>query len=212
MDFPISPQHLLSSWVVGCLIVGGVLFVGGARAAGAALVGSSIAAFVSLFTPFHSGHLETLVHGAVILGSVGLVGFGLAGLALRSWKEAAAVVALGDNGPLGRYPIALALAFSTVVVGTLLILRIHAEAAPSCSLQTGLRVPNASSPFAASCFRGFEDPWVQSLLAFNVAFLAALFLVQAWQASRSPGKQEEEDGPARWLIDPSARGGPPFLL
>jgi hypothetical protein len=194
MEFPISPQQLLSSWVVGCLIVGGVLFVGGARAAGAALVGSSIGALVSLFTPFHSGHLETLVHGAVILGSVGLVGFGLAGLALRSWKEAA-VVALGDKAPLGRYPMALALALGTVVVGTLLILRIHAEAAPSCSLQTGLRVTNANSPFAASCFRGFEDHWLQALLAFNVAFLTLLFLVQAFQESRSSGKQEEEDAP-----------------
>jgi hypothetical protein len=73
-------------------------------------------------------------------------------------------------------------------------------------------VTNATSPFAASCFRGFEHPWVQALLAFNVAFLALLFLVQAWQASRSSGKQEEEDGPAWWLIGPSARGGPPFLL
>jgi len=90
--------------------------------------------------------------------------------------------------------VALALAFGTVVVGALLILRIHELAAPSCSLATGLRVTNASSPFAASCFRGFEDPWVQALLAFNVAFLTLLFLVQAWQATRSSGKQEQEDG------------------
>jgi hypothetical protein len=171
---------------------GAVLFVGGARAAGAALVGSSVCAVVAaLLSGVYGGdHLETLVHGAVILASVGLVGFGLAGLSLEAYA------------PLGRYPMALALAFGTVVVGTLLILRIHAEAAPSCSLQTGLRVSNASSPFAASCFRGFEDPWVQALLAFNVAFLALLFLVQAWQASRSSGKQEEEDGPAWWLIGP----------
>jgi hypothetical protein len=133
------------------------------------------------------------VHGAVILGSVGLVGFGLAGLALRSWKEAAAVVALGDNAPLGRYPMALALALGTVIVGTMLILRIHAEAAPSCSLQTGLRVTNANSPFAASCFRGFEDGWIQALLAFNVAFLTLLFLVEAWRAPRSSGENEEDD-------------------
>jgi hypothetical protein len=89
--------------------------------------------------------------------------------------------------------MALALAFSTVVVGTLMILRIHAEAAPTCSLITGLRVTNTSSPFAASCFRGFEDPWLQALLAFNVAFLALLFLVQAWLATRSSKKQEQED-------------------
>ena len=176
------PQDLLSQWVVGCLVVGGVLLLGGARAAGAALVGSSVGAFVSLFTPFHSGHLESLVHGAVILGSIGLVGSGLAGLAL------------GADPPLGRYPLALALALATIVVGTLMILRIHAEAAPSCSLFTGLPVTNTSSPFAASCFRGFEDRWLQALLAFNVVFLALLFLVQAWQAMRSMEKQQQEDG------------------
>jgi hypothetical protein len=175
------PQQFLPWWVVGCLVVGAVLLLGGARPAGAALVGSSIGAFVSLFTPFHSGHLESLVHGAVILASAGLVVFGLAGLAL------------GADPPLGRYPMALALAFSTVVVGTLMILRIHAEAAPTCSLITGLRVTNTSSPFAASCFRGFEDPWLQGLLAFNVAFLALLFLVQAWLPTRSSEKQERED-------------------
>jgi hypothetical protein len=175
------PQDLLEFWVVGCLGVGGVLLLGGARPAGAALVGSSVGAFVSLFTPFHSGHLESLVHGAVILGSVGLVATGLAGLAL------------GADPPLGRYPIALALALATIVVGTLMILRIHAEAAPTCSLITGLRVTNTSSPFAASCFRGFEDPWLQALLAINVAFLALLFLVQAGQATRSSKKQEQED-------------------
>jgi hypothetical protein len=189
MDFPCCPQHLLEQWVIGCLEVGAVLLLGGARAAGAALVGSSFCAFLAfILSGLYGGdHLETLVHGAVILASVGLVGFGLVGLAFGA-------------GLLGRYPTALALAFGTVVLGTLLILRIHAEAAPSCSLQTGLRVMNASSPFAASCFRGFEDPWVQALLAFNVAFLALLFLVQAWQASRSSGDQD--DPVANWL-----RGG-----
>jgi hypothetical protein len=188
--------------VIGCLAVGAVLLLGGARAAGAALVGSSVFSFLAyLLKGLYGGdHLETLVHGAVILGSVGMVVFGLRGLRRRVYA------------PLGRYPVALALAFGTVVVGTLLILRIHAEAAPSCSLQTGLRVTNASSPFAASCFRGFEDPWLQALLAFNVAFLALLFLVQAWQASRSSGKQEDEDDPAWWLIASSTRGEPPSLL
>jgi hypothetical protein len=179
---PCCPQYLLEWWVFGCLFVGWLLVLAGARAAGAALIGSSIGAFVSLFTPFHSGHLESLVHGAVILASVGLVVFGLAGLAL------------GAADPLARYPAALALAVGSVVVGPLMILRIHEKAAPTCSLFTGLRVTNTSSPFAASCFRGFEDPWVQGLLAFNVAFLALLFLVQAWQATRSLEKQAQEDG------------------
>jgi hypothetical protein len=198
MDFCCS-QHLLEEWVYGCLIVGAVLLVGGARAAGAALVGSAVCSVAAFFLKglYGGDHLETLVHGAVILASVGLVGFGLAGLTL------------GARAPLGRFPVALALAFATVVVGRLLILRIHAEAAPSCSLIDARPVTNASSPFAASCFRGFEDPWLQALLWFNVAFLALLFLVQA--SMRSSGQQEREDGAmsAAWrrLIGLPARGG-----
>ena len=180
-SMPCCSQYLLEWWVIGCLFVGWLLVLGGARAAGAALVGSAAGALVVYFTPLHSGHLESLVHNAVIAASVGLVVFGLAGLAL------------GAAEPLARYPAALALALGTVVVGTLMILRIHEKAAPTCSLFTGLRVTNTSSPFAASCFRGFEDPWLQALLAFNVAFLALLFLVQAWQTTRSSKKQEQED-------------------
>ena len=149
------------------------------------MVGSSVCSFLAyLLKGFYGGdHLETLVHGAVILGSVGLVGFGLAGLAL------------GADHPLGRYPVALALAISTVVVGRLYILRIQEEAAPSCSLIDARPVTNASSPFAASCFRGFEDPWLQALLWFNVGFLALLFLVAAWREFRSSRKHEQDDGP-----------------
>ena len=150
--------------------------------------GGGVGRFLVLFCPrvlvqkdIRGENLETLVHGAVIAGSVGLVGFGLAGLAL------------GTHGRLGRYPMALVLAVGTVVVGTRLVLGIHAGVALPCSPRL--------------CYRGFEEPWVQGLLAFNVAFLAALFLVQAWRASRSSG---EDDSLADWVFA-SGRGGPPFL-
>jgi hypothetical protein len=190
VEFAIWVQHLLELWVWGSLFVGLGLLVGGARAAGAALVGSSFFSFLAYpLKGFYGGdHLETLVHGAVILGSVGLVVFGLAGLRRRA------------HAPLGRYPVALVLAIGTAVVGTRLVLGIHAGAALACSPRL--------------CYRGFEEPWVQALLAFNVAFLTLLFLVQAWQATRSSGKQEWEDDTALdWLLSPFARGGgPPFLL
>jgi hypothetical protein len=173
-----TPQDLLVEWVLGSLAVGAVLLVGGARAAGKALVGSSVLSFLAYLLKWYYGgdHLETLVHGAVILGSVGLVGFGLVG------------AASGGHTPLGRFPDALALAVGTAIVGTLLIFRIHGEA-----------------PSTSCCFRGFEDPWVKTLLAFNVAFLAALFLVPAWRASRSSGGDQEDDPFADWLV-----GGSPF--
>jgi hypothetical protein len=183
VEFAIWPQDLLTQWVIDSMLVGVVLLVGGARAAGAALVGSSVCSVLAaLLKGLYGGdHLETLVHGAVILGSVGLVGFGLGGLAL------------GTHGPLGRFPMALVLAIGTAAVGTRLVLGIHAGAALPCSPRL--------------CYRGFEEPWVQGLLAFNVAFLAALFLVQAWRASRSSGK---DDRLADWIFA-SGRGGPPFL-
>jgi hypothetical protein len=161
MEFAIWPQDLLTRWVIYSLIVGLALLVGGARAPGAALAGSSFCSVLAylLSRTYGGDHLETLVHGAVILGSVGLVGFGLGGLAL------------GTNAPLGRFPMALVLAIGTAAVGVRLVLGIHAGAALPCSPQL--------------CYRGFEEPWVQWLLAFNFAFVASLFLVQAWRASRS---------------------------
>lgn len=180
-------QDVLLWWVLGCLPVGFLLLVGGARAAGAALAGSSICSFLAyaLKRTYGGENLETLVHGAVILGSVGLIGFGLAGLAL------------GTHAPLGRFPMALVPAIGTAAVGTLIVLKIHAGAALPCSPR--------------SCFRGFEEPWVQVLLAFNVVFLALLFLVPAWRASsRSSGEHEEDDPFADRLIGRSGDGGTPF--
>jgi hypothetical protein len=106
---------------------------------------------------------------------------------------------LPGGRPAGSIPLALALALGTVVVGAELIHRIQAD---------GWGPQNQANPV-----HGFEEPWVQPLLAFNVAFLALLFLVQAWQASRSSGDNEREDDSAvEWLIRPFAGGGPPFLL
>src|SRR5438132_10363930 len=102
------PQDLLEFWVLACLLLGLLLLVGGARAAGAAMLGSAAAALLVVFTPLHSGHLESLVHNAVIAASVGLVVFGLAGLAFGTAAPPRALIALAS---------------ATVVVGTLVILR-----------------------------------------------------------------------------------------
>ena len=198
----ISPQQLLTQWVVGSLIVGGVLLLGGARAPGAALVGSSFCSFLAfLLKGLYGGkNLETLVHGAVIAGSVGLVVFGLAGLRgaagevrrRRRIAEDFGVPRFLVGAPLGRYPVALALAFGTVVVG--------AELDPPDSRRTDGGPRSRRTPS-----HGFEEPWVRPLLAFDVAFLALLFLVQAWQASRSSGEHEQEDDTASGVVDPSSQ-------
>ena len=188
---PCCPQYLLEQWVFGCLFVGWLLLLVGARSAGAALLGSAAGALVVFFTPLHSGHLETLVHNAVIAASVGLVVFGLAGLAVE-----AAVSFDRYLNPPARVLIPLALA--TVVGGALVILRIHAEAAQSCSFTTGVRIAD-SAPLGESCFRGFEDPWVRALLAFNVAFLAVLFLLQAALSSHAQPRTPTHPSAPRYV-------------
>ena len=165
-----SPQDLLSLWVVGCLVTGWALFLGGASAVGLALFGSAVGALVALGPSWH-GHLETLVHGVVIGASVGLVLFGLAGLALGAAEP-----------PLDRFLKALAVA--TAVGGALVILRIHAVTGHTCS--------DGPSGNEVSCYRGFEDLWVQALLAFNTAFLVLLFLLQAARAPAHVRPESDE--------------------
>ena len=208
---PCCPQYLLEQWVFGCLFVGWLLLLVGARSAGAALLGSAAGALVVFFTPLHSGHLETLVHNAVIAASVGLVVFGLAGLAVE-----AAVSFDRYLNPPARVLIPLALA--TVVGGALVILRIHAEAAQKCSITTGLRIAE-NAPLGESCFRGFEDPWVFALLGFNTAFLVFLFVLQAALSSgaetrtsigpSAPRYVPGSDRPARSILGLLGGGTPP---
>ena len=188
------PQDVLEFWVLGCLLVGWLLLIGGARAAGAALLGSAAGALLVYFTPLHSGHLESLVHNAVVAASVGLVVFGLAGLAV----EAAVSFDRYLNPPARAF---IALAMATAVGGTLVIHRIHAVAAPTCSLVTGLNIAS-DAPFAASCFRGFEDPWVQALLGFNTGFLVLLFLLQAVLSSRSQRRTPTGPSAPRYVPSP----------
>ena len=154
--WPQDVRDVLVWWVLGCLPVGFLLLIGGARAAGAALAGSSICSFLAalLKRTYGGENLETLVHGAVILGSLGLIVFGLAGLAL------------GTHAPLGRFPMALVPAIGTASVGTLIVLKIHAGAALPVrhSRASGgsktpgsrrcLRSMSPSSPCCSWCRRG----------------------------------------------------------
>ena len=89
---------------------------------------------------------------------------------------------------MGRFPEALVLALGTVVVGTLLILRIHAEAV--CS----------------PCFRGF----VRGLLGPGAACVQCRLpraVVPGGGVAGVPIEgHEQDDGRLGWLLAPFAGG------
>jgi hypothetical protein len=160
--WPHDGRDVLYWWVLGCLPVGFLLLVAGARAAGAALAGSSICSFLAylLKRTYGGENLETLVHGAVILGSVGLIVFGLAGLAS------------GTHAPLGRFPTALVLAIGTAALGTLIVLKIHAGAATLLHAPVVLPgVRGALAPGAARVQRRFPRPAVPGAGMARVAVI-----------------------------------------
>ena len=178
MDSACCPQHLLELWVWGCLAVGSILLLGGARAAGAALVGSSVS-FCLRFPPEGALWGRPPRNPRARRGHRGERRTGRVrprGARLRSRPPAGSIprgAGFGDRHRRRREAY---------------ILQIQEAAAPSCSLMDARPVTNASSPFAASCFRGFEDQRLQALLWFNVGFLALLFLVAAWRDSRHRGR------------------------
>jgi len=161
---------LAAVWALGCLIVGPVLLFLGARAAGSALLGSLAGSVVGL--GLVSSNIDSLPYGAVVGASVGAVVFGLAGLA---WRPAA---------PLARHLKTLALA--TAIIGALVVLGVHVAADHRCYGPFGNHNPTSHYFLAphpgASCLPKF-GLWAQALLAFDVAFLALLSLLQAVQAS-----------------------------
>jgi hypothetical protein len=161
---------LAGVWGLGCLVAGPVLVFGGARAAGCALLGSLAGSVVGL--GLVSSNIDSLPYGAVVGASVGAVVFGLAGLA---WRPAA---------PLARHLKTLALA--TAIVGALVVLSVHLAADHTCYGPFGHHSPTSHyfrTPHpGASCLPKF-GLWAQALLAFDVAFLALLSLLQAVKAS-----------------------------
>jgi hypothetical protein len=157
---------LMAVWGFGCLIAGPVLLFLGARAAGSALLGSLAGAVTGL--ALVSSSIDSLPNGAVVGASVGTVVFGLLGLA---WRPAA---------PLAPHLKTLALV--TSVIGALVVLGVHIAADHTCYGPWAYHRPTSDyyrTPHpGASCLQDF-GLWAQALLAFDVAFLALLSLVQA---------------------------------
>ena len=157
---------LADVWGLGCLVAGPVLLFMGARAAGCALLGSLAGSVVGL--GLVSSNIDSLPYGAVVGASVGTVAFGLLGLA---WRPAA---------PLALHLKTLALV--TAVIGTLVVLGVHIAADQTCYGPWAYHRPTSDyfrTPHpGASCLPKF-GLWAQALLAFDVAFLALLSLVQA---------------------------------
>jgi hypothetical protein len=176
---------LMNVWGFGYLVAGPILLFGGAPAAGSALVGSVVGCGVGLLVVGSDiGSLPyrvvfaSLPYGAVVGASIGAVVFGLVGLA---WRPA--------DAPLARHLNTLALA--TAIVGTLVVFGVHFVAPRLCfSGPWAFHVGPADFYFprphsGGSCLPKFAL-WAQALLAFDVAFLALLFLLQArWSSTRT---------------------------
>jgi hypothetical protein len=115
-----------------------------------------------------SSNSDSLPYGAVVGASVGTVVFGLLGLV---WKPAA---------PLAPHLKTLALV--TAVIGTLVVLGVHIAADQTCYGPWRYHQPTSDyyrTPHpGASCLPKF-GLWAQALLAFDIAFLASLSLLQA---------------------------------
>ena len=153
-------------WGLGCLIVGPVLLVLGARAAGSALLGSLAGCVLGLAVV--SSNIDSLPYGAIVGAGVGTVVFGLLGLA---WRPAA---------PLAPHLKTLALA--TAVIGALVVLGVHVAADHACYGPWVYHRPNShyfrTPRPGGSCLPEF-GLGAQTLLAFDAAFIAFLFLAQA---------------------------------
>jgi hypothetical protein len=163
------PQHFLTLWVITCLLIGWLVVLAGG-AAGAAMLGSAAGALVALPFSWHGSGLETLGHRVVIGSTIGAVMCGLIGLAFE------------PDALIDRYLRWLALV--PVIVGTLVILRLHQRAGQTCDVVFARPgQPPRLQPM--SCFRGFEQLWVQALLAFQFALFALLFWLQAMSSSRA---------------------------
>lgn len=171
-------KALAYGWWLGCLVAGPALILGGARAAGSALLGSVVGSVVGLGLRELSGSVP---YAAVVGGTVGMVVFGLTGLAWR------------PTGPVARNLKTFALA--TAMLGALAVLGVHAAD------QTCYGAPWEPHAIHSWCFPRF-GLWAQALIAFDVAFLALLFLLQAALSSnaqprRPTAPSAPRDVPAR---------------
>jgi hypothetical protein len=172
-------KALAYGWWLGCLVAGPALIFGGARAAGSALLGSVVGSVAGLGLRELSGSVP---YAAVVGGSVGTVVFGFAGLV---WRPA---------GPVARNLNARALA--TAIIGALVVLGVHAAD------QTCYGVAWEPQASYSWCFPRFGR-WAQALIAFDVVFLALLFLLQVPPSSnaqprRPTAPSAPRDDPARF--------------
>jgi hypothetical protein len=133
-----------------------VLVVIGARAAGLALLGSVIGSATAVF--MLADDFDRVLSGALIGGGLGIVVFGLAGLA---WRPSASRAVLG------------ALAWVTAGVGGAVVLAVHL---------TGERC-RVGGRGGVRCHQTADG--LPLLIALNAAFVVLMFALQAAEADRS---------------------------
>jgi hypothetical protein len=151
-------QVLLQAWGFGCLIVGPALILAGARAAGSAVVGSLVGAFVGFGVV--SSTFDSLPYGGAFGATIGTVVFGLAGLFWRSPAKRPTLLVLG--GLVALFGVAAVLAVHLFWGGEVCF---HSH--------------KGNGGLYTSCLPAKWDSEMQMLFVFDAAFVAFLCLVQA---------------------------------
>ena len=150
-------QIIVMVWLIACVLGGVVFLIAGARSAGLALLGSVVGAFAG-FTLVSSNY-DLLAVGAVIGATVGTVAFGFGGL---PWRPRA------SSSTLAKLAVAVAVLCALAVLG------LHIGSNLTCTFAHGDR----------PCLRAW-DPATRALVAFNVAIVALVCLLQSRQAVTS---------------------------
>jgi hypothetical protein len=178
---------LMIAWAVTFLIALPAFLLVGARAAGRDVLGSAVGSALlgcmagALAGVLHNPNPDSFPDGAVAGAVVGAVAFGILGLAVRD--------------PLARRVKALML--GTLVVGVLLYCYASAtsEVVLGWTRQTPdgpcyAPDPNQALESAVACVPKY-GLWPQRLLAFDIALVALLFLLQGVVVSSEERKERE---------------------
>jgi hypothetical protein len=177
-DFFLRTDTVLAVLGMGILVASVAFLAIGARSAESGVLGALVGAALGLFsTVSFAGWAGRGLFVAAIWAGVGAFLFGLMGLL---WKAGAARFTLKR------------LAAITAIVGVLAVLAVPVAAVPVCDDGHRHRRPPGCLDTSEDGDPSIDGRLLQVVVAFDAAYLALLFLLQAGQTQR-PRRKEEAD-------------------